>query len=306
MAWVQSRTNKLKRYLFVYLLVLPGTLDMLIFRYVPMHGVLIAFKDYSIRRGIWGSKWNGFENFGRLFVEPQFINVVRNTLTINFFNITLGFTFIIILALMIHELRIRTLRRTIQTLVYLPHFISWVVFAGLVMTFLATDDEAPLNVIVSFFGGKPRSWVTNRSLFRGIVVVTGIIKDAGFGTVIYLAALSSVNMEMVESSLIDGANRLQVIWYIYLPRIAPTIVVLFILHLANLFSSNFDQVFNLYNPAVYEKGDVISTYLYRTGLLQGNFESATALGLLFNVLGLILVLLASAVIKRLNVMGIFS
>ncbi len=294
-----------KRFWFVYLLALPAVLHTFVFKYIPMYGLLIAFKDYNIRKGILRSPWVGLENFRIIVQDAYFYKVLTNTVLINVYNLAFGFTFVIFLALMLNELKSGWLKKTVQTFVYLPHFVSWVVFAGLVMIALEPTKEGIVNGILARWGHEPIYFLVQRNMFRGILVLSGMIKEAGFGTIIFLAALSSVNPELMESAVMDGCHRGHMIWHIYLPRISPTIAVLLILRVARLFASNFDQVWNLYNPAVYETGDVLSTYLYRSGLLQGKFEMATALGLVFAVIGLITVILTNRLISRMNVMGIF-
>ena len=296
----------LRRYWFVYLLMLPGLAWIAVFQYGPMYGLLVAFKDFNIIKGIARSPWVGLANFEVLFQSPPFYRALRNTLIINLYNLAFGFTFTVLLALLLNEVRASWYRRTVQTMVYLPHFVSWVVVGALVSIILYPEPDSPFNRLVSLFGGQPRHWLTAPQYFRAIVVIVNTIKEAGFATIIYLAALSSVNPDLVESAHCDGAHRGHLMRYIYLPRIAPTIAVLFMLQLAGLFGSNFDLMYNLYNPAVYDVGDVLSTYLYRTGLLSSKFEQATALGLVFNVLGLALVLTANRWVRRLNVMGIFE
>ncbi len=296
----------LRRYWFVYLLMLPGLAWIAVFQYGPMYGLLVAFKDFNIIKGIARSPWVGLANFEVLFQSAPFYRALRNTLIINLYNLAFGFTFTVLLALMLNEVRVSWYRRTVQTMVYLPHFVSWVVVGALVSIILYPEPDSPFNQLVSLFGGQPRHWLTAPQYFRGIVVVVNTIKEAGFATIIYLAALSSVNPDLVESAHCDGAHRGHLMRHIYLPRIAPTIAVLFMLQLAGLFGSNFDLMYNLYNPAVYDTGDVLSTYLYRTGLLNSKFEQATALGLVFNLLGLVLVLTANRWVRRLNVMGIFE
>ena len=244
----------LQRYWFVYLLMLPGLVWIVVFQYVPMYGLLVAFKDFNIVKGIARSPWVGIENFKVLFQSPPFYLALRNTLIINLYNLAFGFTFTVFLALMLNEVRLTWFKRTVQTMVYLPHFVSWVVIGALVSIMLYPEPDSPFNVIVSLFGGEPRHWLTAPQYFRGIVWIVNTIKEAGFATIIYLAALSTVNPDLVESAHCDGAHRGHLMRHIYLPRIAPTIAVLFILQLAGLFGSNFDLIFNLYNPAVWEPG----------------------------------------------------
>ena len=296
----------LRRYWFVYLLMLPGLAWIVVFQYVPIYGLLVAFKDFNIVKGIARSPWVGLENFRVLFQSARFYLALRNTLIINLYSLAFGFTFTVFLALLLNEVRISWYKRTVQTMVYIPHFVSWVVIGALVSRMLYPEPDSPINFLVGLFGVQPRHWLTAPEYFRGIVVIVNTIKEAGFATIIYLAALSTVNPDLVESAHCDGAHRGHLMRHIYLPRIAPTIAVLFILQLSGMFGSNFDLMYNLYNPAVYDVGDVLSTYLYRTGLLQSKFEQATALGLVFNLLGLVLLLSANRGIRRMNVMGIFE
>ena len=296
----------LRRYWFVYLLMLPGLAWIVVFQYVPIYGLLVAFKDFNIVKGITRSPWVGLENFRVLFQSAKFYLALRNTLIINLYSLAFGFTFTVFLALLLNEVRVSWYKRTVQTMVYIPHFVSWVVIGALVSRMLYPEPDSPINFLVGLFGVQPRHWLTAPEYFRGIVVIVNTIKEAGFATIIYLAALSTVNPDLVESAHCDGAHRGHLMRHIYLPRIAPTIAVLFILQLSGMFGSNFDLMYNLYNPAVYDVGDVLSTYLYRTGLLQSKFEQATALGLVFNLLGLVLLLSANRGIRRMNVMGIFE
>ncbi len=293
-----------KRYWFLYLLVLPGLLFLLIFSYGPMYGILLAFKDFNYKLGIWNSPWAGLKYFRQILADPYFFTVVKNTVLINFYNLLFGFTFTIFLALMINELRFRRTKKIIQTAVYLPYFLSWVIFAGLVMTFL-DFQTGMINGVLELLGFNRVNFLTDQNKFRAILVITNTIKTAGYGTIIYLAAIAGVNPELYESAKVDGANRFHLIRFITLPRIYPTIAILFVLQLSGLFISNFDQVFNLYSPLVYTTGDVISTYIYRLGIEKGLYSTSTAINLLFNTLGLIIIIVTNKVTKKLDVMGIF-
>ena len=299
-----STYTYLKKYWFIYMLILPGLVHLVIFRYMPMYGILVAFKKFQPLKGIWSSPWVGFKNFQLFFNDAYFYKVLLNTVLINIYGIVFGFTFTIFLALMINELKIGFLKKTVQTFVYLPHFLSWVIFSGLVMMVLSPSDGV-VNKFIEAMGNEPVNFLAKPEYFRAILVISGIVKGAGFGTIIYLAAIAGINPELYESAIVDGAHRGHMIRHITLPRMYPTMAVLLIMNVANLFSSNFDQVYNLYNPLVYNTGDVISTYLYRTGLLEGKWEMATALGLVFNVLGLVIIIYTNKVINKLNVMGIF-
>lgn len=289
---------------FIYLLALPGAISIAVFSYGPMYGILIAFKKYSYRYGVWGSKWVGLDNFRVLLQEKEFYRVLGNTLLINFYHLAFGFTFVLLLALLINEIKFGFFKRIVQTVVYLPHFLSWVVFAGIVTSILS-PSEGIVGKLFALTGGEVPYVLSDPSLFRPLLIVSSIVKEAGFETIIYLAAIAGIGTHLYESALIDGASRVQMIRYITLPSIVPTVAVLLILRVAFLFHSNFDQVFNLYNPLVYETGDVLSTYLYRSGLLEGQFEQATALGLIFSLFGLILIYTTNKIVNRMNVTGIF-
>ncbi len=309
--WHGSRLARAYRYIrkhwFTYLLALPGLICLLVFSYGPMYGIQLAFKKFSVSKGIWGSPWVGFEHFERMAADPVFWTALRNTLQINLLNIAFGFTFNILLALLINELRLRYLKSAVQTLVYLPYFLSWVVFAGLVSAILAVSSDGGLvNTLMASVGLQEVDFLRSPELFQPVLVVTNIIKTAGYSSIIYLAAIASADPALYESAALDGCNRVHMMWHITIPRILPSIVVLLMLQFASLFVSNFDQVYNLYSSFVYSTGDVLSTYVYRISLGGGgNFELSTAVNLLFNVAGLIVIVFTNRLVKRLDVMGIF-
>ena len=301
---IQNSIVYIKKYWFLYLLALPATIHMIIFSYFPMYGVIIAFKDFSFRKGVLKSPWVGLEHFKKLALNSDFLSVIRNTVSINILNLLIGFTFTIVLALLLNEIVFTRYKKVLQTVVYFPHFLSWVIFAGLITALLA-PDEGVVNKIIAATGNEPVFFMTKPQYFQFIVVFASMVKETGFGTIIYLAAIASVNTALYESAIIDGANRGHLIWHITIPHIQPTIAVLLILKVAGMFSSNFEQIWTMYNPTVYETGDVISTYLYRMGLQAGKFELGTAMGLVFGIIGLVLILLTNKIIKKMNVMGIF-
>lgn len=291
------------RYWFVYLLALPGVLHAALFSYIPMGGIVIAFKDYKFMKGIMGSPWVGFKNFVKLSGNPFFLKVVRNTVLINVYSIVIGTIFVLALALMINEMKSKIAKRSVQTAVYLPYFISWAVFAGLLNVTLSPTDGF-VNKILSIFNLGPVYFLGSATYFRSLLVVSSLVKGAGYSTIIYLASIAGINPELYECAILDGANRFQKMWYITIPRIKPTIAVLTILSLAGLFGSNFEQVYNLYSPLVYETGDVISTYLFRTGLQEGKFELGTAIGLVFNIFSIFAIYVTNLFVKKMDVMGI--
>lgn len=301
----------IRKYWFLYMLVLPGFLFMAVFNYGPMYGIQLAFKSYSPRAGIWGSPWVGMDNFVRMFKDPNFIRAFKNTILINLYNLAFGFTFNVFLALMINELKLRKVKPIVQTCVYLPYFLSWVIFAGLVQVFLEYPSTADIggvvNQVIAALGGQPVDFLKDPKLFRTILVITNIIKTAGYSTIVYLASLSGIDPALYESAQIDGANRMDMLFHITIPRILPSIMITFILQVASLFSSNFDQVYNLYNNYVLSTGDVLSTYIYRISLGGGgtDFELSTAMNLILNVMGLIVVLGTNKFVEKMDVQGIF-
>lgn len=294
----------LRKYWFIYLLVLPGFICVAVFSYGPMYGILLAFKDYNYGKGILGSDWAGFRYFQQMFSDSYFWKVVWNTVVINLYNIAVGFTFTIFFALMLNEMKLRRTKKIAQTAVYLPYFLSWVVFAGLIRAFL--DPQTGLiNTMITSMGGQEVMFLTDNRYFQTVLVITNTIKEAGYDSILYLAAIAGVNPELYESAMLDGANRYHMIRHITLPRIYPTIAVLLLLRVSKLFASNFEQVFNLYSPMVYDTGDVISTYIYRIGMESSQYSMSTAVNLFASVLGLIILLACNKAISKMDVMGIF-
>ena len=301
----------MKKYWFLYMLVLPGLCFLLVFEYAPMYGITLAFKDYSPRLGVLGSPWVGLGHFKEMLADPNFIRAFKNTLIINVYNLVFGFTFSVFLSLMINEIRLKKVKSVVQTSVYLPYFLSWVIFAGLVQVFLEYPSSADLggvvNQVITKLGGTPIDFLKRPELFRGILVISNIIKTSGYSTIVYLAALAGISPTLYESAAIDGANRKDMLLHITIPRIMPSIAIMLILQLAGLFVSNFDQVYNLYNNYVLSTGDVLSTYIYRISLGGGgtNFELSTATNFLLNAMGLIVVVIANKFVNKLDVKGIF-
>ena len=300
----------MRKYWFIYLLVLPGLICMIVFNYGTMYGIQLAFKDYSPRLGVWGSPWVGFEHFREMIADPNFIRAFKNTVIINVYKLLFGFTFNVFLALLINEMKIRRVKSVVQTCVYLPYFLSWVIFAGLVQVFLeypsAADLGGVVNQVIASLGGTPIDFLKTPSMFRGILTISNIIKTAGYSAIVYFAAIAGINPTLYESAAIDGANRKDMMLHITLPRILPSVAVMLILELAGLFVSNFDQAYNLYSNYVLSTGDVLSTYIYRISLGGGTeFELSTAMNLVLNLMGLIVVLIANKFIEKLDVQGIF-
>lgn len=292
------------KYRWLVLLFLPGLIYYIIFHYIPMYGVIIAFKDYKYSQGIWGSEWVGFEHFKALFSRESFWEVFKNTLCISFYKLVFGFPPPIILALMLNEVRSLRYKKIVQTVSYLPHFVSWVVLAGLFMQILSPSTGI-VNQIIKSMGGEPIYFLADPKWFRTTLVVTSIWKEVGWGAIIYVASLSNINPDLYEAARIDGANRFKQLIYITLPSLAPVITIMFILATGKLINDDFDQIFNLYSPAVYKVGDVISTYTYRAGLVNMDYSYSTAVGLFKNIISLILIISTNSISQKINDYGLF-
>ncbi|RAV14823.1 ABC transporter permease [Paenibacillus contaminans] len=282
-----------------YILLLPALLFFILFHYVPMAGIILAFKDFSYAKGIFGSEWVGLEHFNRLFGSNSFYEVLANTLIISFYRLAFVFVAPIIFAMLLNELRNVKFKRTVQTISYLPHFISWVVLGGIVMELLS-PTRGIVNYFIQLFGFEPIYFLSSSEHFRSVLIVSDIWQSVGWGSIIYLAAIAGINPDQYESASIDGATRWQMAVKITIPSILPTIVILFIFQLGGIMHAGFDQIFNLYNPSVYKVADIIDTYVYRIGLVNLEYDYTTAVGLFKNVVGFILVILANIVTGRIR------
>lgn len=293
-----------RKFQFHYLLMLiPGLLLVFIFEIIPLLGSVLAFQDYSPGMQFKDQEWVGLDNFQYMFQMSDSLNIFQNTIFIAgmkiFFNLIIPLTF----ALLLNEVRSMFLKRWVQTIVYLPHFLSWVILAGILTTILSLDGI--VNNILGFFGVEPILFLGNNSWFPTIIIASDVWKDFGFNLVIYLAALTGINPALYEAAEVDGASRFQRIKNITLPGISSTVVLLATLGIANFLNAGFDQIFNLYNPAVYESGDIIDTYVYRAGLLQMQYSLATAIGLMKSVLSFILIIVAYTLANRFSNYRIF-
>ena len=286
-----------KREWQIYVMLLPTIIWFLVFLYKPMYGLQIAFKDYSIFRGVANSPWIGWEHFQTLFTNDQFIRAVRNTITISFYNLLFGFPAPIILALMFNEILHASYKRTAQTIVYLPHFISSVIIAGIVITAFS-PTAGIINTIMGWFGLDPIYFLTQPQWFRPIFVGTGIWQEAGFGSIVFLAAIAGVNPSLYESAVVDGANRWQMMWKITIPSILPTILIMLIIRIGNVMEVSFELVILLYQPSTYETADVVNTWVYRQGLQSGQYDLAAAAGLFNAVVAFVLVMTANTLSRR--------
>ena len=281
---------------YLYLIFLIPFIYYIVFQYWPMYGILISFQDYNVVKGISGSPWVGFKHFEKFLFDDYFWTLVRNTLLINIYNLLWGFPAPIILAILLNELRSERFKKVIQNISYLPHFISTVVVCGMLVNFLSSDGL--VNQIVKFFGGESIQFLMYPQYFRTIYVASGIWQSVGWNSIIYLAALTGIDAERFEAALIDGANRWHRIRYITLPSIAPTISIMLILNLGRLMNLGHEKILLLYNGSTYETADVISTYVYRRGLLGNDFSYATAVNLFQAVVGVILVSASNQISKK--------
>lgn len=296
--------NRIYKDKWLYLMLIPGVLYFLIFKYGPMLGLVSAFEDYLPFLGFFKSEWVGFAHFSRFFSEPEFLMLLRNTIVLAVLNLVFFFPLPIIIALMLNEIRHMLFKRAVQTLIYIPHFLSWVVIYSITYTLLSADSGSINNVLHSM-GYDKINFLSAEQWFRPLIVFQVIWKEMGFGTIIFLAALSGINPELYSAAKIDGAGRWQQLWHITLPSIRTTIVVLFILRLGNFLDSGFEQIFLMLNPLNRAVGDVFDTYIYQMGVVGGQFSYTAAVGLFKSVVSLILVLSANTISKKLGEEGIF-
>ena len=294
--------KKVRKYWQLYLLVIPAIIYVLIFSYGPMYGIIIAFEDFRPKRGYLGSEWVGLEQFIRFITYPDFWKLIKNTLSLSLYSL-LTFPCAIILALLINEIKNTKFKKTVQMVTYAPHFLSIVVMCSLVVLMVGRDG--PLGHLYAMFTGKSENLLTIPSLFSSIYVWSGVWQSTGWGTIIYLAALSGISPDLIEAAEIDGANRLQVIRHVNIPGIMPTIVIMFIMSVGGILSVGFEKVFLLQNDLNLGVSNVISTYTYQIGLIGGQFSYSTAIGLFNNIVNIIMLFLANTVLKKVSGTGLF-
>ena len=287
-----------KRNRSLYLMVLPVILFYILFHYKPMYGAIIAFQDYNPRQGVTGSEWVGFDQFIRFFTSPYFGRLVKNTLLLSVYGIIFGFPAPIILALLLNELRAKRFKKTVQTITYLPHFISLVVVTGIIKDF--TQSTGLINDIIVMFGGERSSLIQNPALYRTIYIVSDIWQGIGWGSIIYLSALSGVDQQLYEAASIDGAGRWKQLIHVTLPGSAPTIVIMLIMRMGQLLGTGYEKTILLYNEATYETADVIASYIYRVGILERNWSYSTAIGLFNSVINLALLIATNKISRRVS------
>ena len=280
------------------LMFLPCAVYYFIFDYIPMGGLMIAFKDYSFRDGILGSPWVGFQHFEMLFGGIEFLMVIKNTLLISIIKIILGFLAPVIFAVLLNEIRIGFLTKGFQSLSLLPYLFSWVILASIFR--LIFSNSGPANEIIAWIGvDKPINWLSDDFWFIVVIIFTDIWKGIGIGAIIYMASIAAIPIELYKAAKIDGANRFQQIFYITLPQLKPTMITLLILSMGGFLSAGFDQIYNMYNPLVYDVADIIDTYVLRM-LTNLNFEIATAAGMFKSVVAVILIMISNSISKRLT------
>ena len=287
-----------------YLMMIPGLVYYILFHYAPMAGTLIAFQNYNLMKGIWGSPWVGFDNFRVIFDNPEFLQIMRNTLLISVYKIVGNMVPDVILALMLNEVRVLWFKRAVQTITYGPYFLSWVIVYGLAFSFLAPGSGL-ISTFVRDMGWGQIDLLTNKDFFRPMLVLSEIWKNTGFGAIIYLAALASINQELYEAAVVDGAGRWRQLWHITLPGIRDVFVLLLIIRIGGILDAGFDQVFIFLNARVYDVGDIVDTWVYRYGFERLEFGVAAAMGVFKSFVGLILVIGANKLAKKVGGSGIW-
>ncbi len=294
---------RLKKSGFLIAMILPAVAFYFIFNYIPMYGVLMAFQKYYPKLGIFGSKWVGFDNFKIIFEDPYFWTVLLNTIKIGTIKIVLAFLGAVTTALLLNELRMRRVKKVIQIIVTFPHFLSWVIIAGFVSSLFTTSGS--INDLIYVLGGQRVMFMANGKFFLGLIFGADIWKEAGWGSIVYLATMAGIPQDQYEAADIDGATRLQKIWHVTLPGIKSVAILLLIMSVGGVLSAGFDQIFNLYNPMVYEQADILDTYIYReTFQSYRNPGIGTAVGLFKSVVGFILVITTDRIAKACGERGI--
>ncbi|KML13586.1 protein lplB [Bacillus safensis] len=296
--------NQLLSQKFLYLMILPGLIYFIVFKYVPMWGLIIAFQDYQPFLGILGSEWVGFKHFIRLFTEPTFFILLKNTLILFAMNVVIFFPIPILLALLLNEVRLALFKKFVQTMIYIPHFMSWVIVVSLSFVLL-TVDGGLINELIAFFGGEKINFLLSQEWFRPMYILQVIWREAGWSTIIYLAAITAVDPQLYEAAKMDGAGRLRQMWHITLPAIKSVIVVLLILKIGDTLELGFEHVYLLLNATNREVAEIFDTYVYTAGLKQGQFSYSTAVGLFKAAVGLILVMMANRLAKKFGEEGIY-
>lgn len=294
-----SPWSKIKKNKFLYILFIPVIIYYVVFKYLPMFGIIIAFKDYNVYKGVLASPWVGLEYFRQFFNSTFFVRLLRNTLMINLYDLVFAFPAPIILALLFNELSNGWFKKSVQTISYLPHFISTVIIVSIFVEFLSPQTGV-VNHILGRFGKEPIYFLATPKYFWGLYTGMNIWRGVGWGTIVYLAALTGVDPELYEACIVDGGGRLRQTWHITLPAISPTIIIMLIFRVGNLLSVGYESIILMYNPTIYETADVISTFVYRRGLLEADYSFSAAVGLFQSVIGLVLITATNYISRRVS------
>lgn len=289
----------------VNLMLLPAVLLLLVFSYIPMYGIIIAFKDYNLFEGVFGSPWCGLDNFKYFFTDKVFWRILKNTIYISTCDIVFGFFAPVIFALLMNEVKAVKFKKTVQIISYMPSFLSWVVVSGLVISMLSPDQNGLVNNFLGLFGVKPIFFMSEPDYFVPIIVIADIWKNVGFSSIVYFAALAGIDDTLYEAAVIDGAGRMRCVWNITLPGILPIVMIMLIFRVASIFSVGFDRIYLLQNALNREAGEVLSTYVYSLGIQKVEFSLTTAIGLVQSIIGLILVYSSNWLAKKITGMGIY-
>lgn len=290
-----GRGRRMNKYKALFLMLTPGLIYFIVFQYVPMYGVVLAFKDFQVSKGIMGSPWVGLKHFEYAFSDPYFFQVLRNTIVISLYKLVMGFPVPILFALLLNEVTHIRFKKLAQTVSYLPHFISWIVMSGIF--FSVFSIEGTINYFVQLLGRPPILFMGDAQYFRAVLVATDIFKGFGWGAIVYFAAIAGINHDLYEAAIIDGAGRWKRMMYITVPLLAPVMAIMLILSMSGILDAGFDQIFNMYSPNVYEVADIIDTYVYRQGLIEMKYSYATAVGLFKSVVALIMIVAVNRIIK---------
>lgn len=300
----KKRKAQMRRNVLLYLMILPGVLYFIVFKYIPMGGLVIAFQDYQPALGILGSPWVGFKHFIRFFTEPTFLMLLKNTLSLFFLGLVFGFPLPIVFALMLNELKNAKFKKGIQTLIYIPHFMSWVIVVSI--TYMLLSQQGGLiNELIAKFGGERISFLTSNFWARPLYIIQGMWKGTGWGTIIYLAAITAVDEQLYEAAEMDGAGKLKQMWHVTLPAIRPIIITMLIMKVGNVLELGFEQAFLLMNSLNREVMEIFDTYIYTAGLQNGQLSFSTVIGLFKGGVGLILVVLTNKLAKKIGEDGLY-
>jgi len=303
-----KKWNKLlrhvKRFYWLYVFMIPGLISVWFFNIRPMYGLQIAFKDYSLIKGIEGSKWVGFKHFEVLFKTPNFLRVLKNSIITSLSSLLWGFPFPIILALMLNEIKKEKYKKVLQTIMYLPHFVSWVIVVTII-TALLSKSQGVINELIVMLGGTKKDFLTSPEWFRTVLIGSQIWKEAGWGTIIYMAALAGIDVQLYEAAKIDGANRWQCMWFITLPCIMGTVTVMLIMKMGGILGNGFEQIWLLQNAVNKGVAEVLETYSYQVGLREGRFSFASAIGFFQSVVGMIMIFLSNFISKKTGGSGLW-